>query len=521
MRIAPTLRKSAAAVGLLTALSFFLAGNASAHAVVESTEPIANSVLDVSPANVTLRFNEPVDTELGWVRVFDADGQRVAAASVRHADSTNSVSSAMPELSSGGYVVVWRVVSSDGHPVEGAFTFQIGSGSAPVNPAMFNTVLTSQGGSELPGAVIGLMRVLGYIAAAVVIGIAVVGGFSVRAMRISAMLALVSAIVHLLFLGAYSVGGSIGDVFHFAFLGDAIGTRAGLMLLTRAGLFASVVALAGKVPVRAVAIAGAGAAFTVAFGGHSGAQSPAALMVMIGAVHIFSVWIWIGAVIVFAAVSRRDESYVGVSEFSRAMNIVLPAVVVTGVLTAGKNMDGWGHVFSETYGRLVIAKLAAVVLLLLAGLYLRRLLRTRQQGVRKLLAFEVLTGLCVFALTAFLSVTPPTTNKTNGDVFHSTLVEAGVMADVTIEPGTVGNNEIHLLFSPPGGSLAPVKDVRVRYSLPARGIPNMDATITVSAVNHWIGVMNIPYPGEWTVEVITKSSANETIRFTTSVAIDE
>ena len=199
--------------------------------------------------------------------------------------------------------------------------------------------------------------------------------------------------------------------------------------------------------------------------------------------------------------------------------LVLGLVLFLGAHSVRIVAEGWRAHMLRRMGELPWKGLMA--LLSVAGFAVRRSVRTRPKSTRPLLAFEVATGFCVFVLTSFLAVTPPNGNGSSAVAFHSTLVEAGVLADITIEPGAVGNNAIHLLFSPPGGSLAPVKDVQVRYELPTREIPFMSATITLSAVNHWIGVMNIPYSGEWTVEVIIRSSANETIRYSTSVAISE
>ena len=520
MRLPLVLKKSAVVLAALAAVSFLFASNASAHAVIESTEPVGNSVLDVAPESVTLRFNEPVNTELGWVRLFDSDGKRIASVAVEHAKNQSSVRADVPSVGDGGYVVVWRVVSADGHPVEGAFTFQVGSSSSPVDTGVIDTVITAQGGSAWLGRAMGAAKLIGYVSIALLAGAALVGGIGVKSMRVIAAFAAFSGLFNLVFLGAYSIGGSIGDSFDTGLISDTLGTRTGLMIIARVALLTTVVALASLIPRRAIVVAVGLAAVSIAAGGHAAAQSPAVVMVVIGAVHAFAVWIWIGAIAVLAAQSRRNDVDAQVRSVSRVMNVVLPAVVVTGALGAGKNMGGWGNLFDATYGRLVVAKVVAVALLALAGLALRRGFASGGKSVRRVLGAELAVGIAVFGLTTVLTVTPPRDGSTNGNVFHATLVEAGILADVTVDPGSLGNNEIHLEFSPPGGTLSPVKDVSVRYSLPSRAIPFIDATITVSSVNHWIGVMNIPYPGDWSVEVLVKSAANESIRYAMTVSVE-
>ena len=519
MRLPLVLKKSVVVLAALAAVSFLLASNASAHAVVESTAPAGNSVLDAAPESVTLRFNEPVNTELGWVRLFDSDGKRIASVAVDHAENQSSVTADVPSVGEGGYVVVWRVVSADGHPVEGAFTFQVGRSSTPVGTDVIDTVITAQGGSAWLGRAVGVTKLIGYLSIALLAGAALFGGIGVKSMRVIAASAAISGFFNLVFLGAYSIGGSISDSFDTGLISDSLGTRTGMMIIARVALLATLGAVASLVPRRAILAAVGLAAMSIAAGGHAAAQSPAVVMVAIGAVHVFAVWIWIGAVAILAAQSRRNDVGAQIRTMSRVMNVVLPALVVTGALGAGKNMGGWGNLFNATYGRLVVAKVVAVALLTLAGLALRRGFASDSKSVRRVLGAELAVGIAVFGLTTVLTVTPPNDGSLNNNVFHATLVEAGILADVTVDPGSLGNNEIHLELSPPGGTLSPVKDVSVRYSLPSREIPFIDATVTVSSVNHWIGVMNIPYPGDWSVEVLVKSAANETIRYAMTVSV--
>ena len=39
----------------------------------------------------------------------------------------SEVTASLPKLDNGTYVVTWRVTSADSHPIEGAYTFQVGS----------------------------------------------------------------------------------------------------------------------------------------------------------------------------------------------------------------------------------------------------------------------------------------------------------------------------------------------------------------------------------------------------------
>src|SRR5207248_33031 len=109
----------AIATVLLTALP------ASAHAMLQATTPGDGAHLDTAPSVVTMTFSEPVSAPLGAVRVFDARGRRVDNGNVVARDATVSLG-LDGSLADGCYIVTWRVISADSHPVRGAFNFTVG-----------------------------------------------------------------------------------------------------------------------------------------------------------------------------------------------------------------------------------------------------------------------------------------------------------------------------------------------------------------------------------------------------------
>ena len=100
-----------------------------------------------------------------------------------------------------------------------------------------------------------------------------------------------------------------------------------------------------------------------------------------------------------------------------------------------------------------------------------------------------------------------------------TLVQNGVVADLTFTPTVVGRSEIHALFTPPGGALQPVVSVVVQISLPAASIPSILVQMESIGANHWKGVVQVPSAGDWTMEVLVEPTANEQISFSTVVKI--
>ena len=102
------------------------AGSASAHTTLLSIDPADGVVLTVAPAAITLTFNEPVQVRDGGVRVLDAAGTEQPVM-VQAVDTRVVITPSA--LGSGTFIVSWRVISADSHPVSGGSTFSVGTAS--------------------------------------------------------------------------------------------------------------------------------------------------------------------------------------------------------------------------------------------------------------------------------------------------------------------------------------------------------------------------------------------------------
>lgn len=129
-RLPPALAGLLVALALLPAL-LVAAVEVRAHAVLVETEPPADSVTASAPAEIRLRFNEPV--QLLRARLLDAAGNELADPErSRTRGETVHLAPAAP-LGPGLHTVSWRVVSEDGHPIAGSFRFAVGeTADAPV-----------------------------------------------------------------------------------------------------------------------------------------------------------------------------------------------------------------------------------------------------------------------------------------------------------------------------------------------------------------------------------------------------
>jgi hypothetical protein len=102
---------------------------ASAHNSLESTTPAAGSTVDRPPDAVTLTFDEPVGQRFGVVVVTGPDGKTYQRGSLQVSGST-ATQPLQGSGPAGRYRVAWRVVSADGHPISGEFSFRVRQGSS-------------------------------------------------------------------------------------------------------------------------------------------------------------------------------------------------------------------------------------------------------------------------------------------------------------------------------------------------------------------------------------------------------
>lgn len=105
---------------------------AAAHSVIVDSAPAQGETVESSPRTVEATFNEDVSTEFAHLTVM-RDGTNHASGEPRVEGRTVAID--VPDLAPGEYTVGYRVVSADGHPVQGSFTFTVAGAATDSTPA--------------------------------------------------------------------------------------------------------------------------------------------------------------------------------------------------------------------------------------------------------------------------------------------------------------------------------------------------------------------------------------------------
>ncbi|MCM4076378.1 copper resistance CopC family protein [Paractinoplanes hotanensis] len=117
-----------------------------AHAQLVKAVPARDAALPSAPTTVELTFSEDLNPEFTTIVVSDAARQRVPAAAPVVDGAAGTLALSRP-LTDGAYTVAYRVVSADGHTVQGSYGFTVGE---PI-PAV---AASAPGSGGLPPAVL-------------------------------------------------------------------------------------------------------------------------------------------------------------------------------------------------------------------------------------------------------------------------------------------------------------------------------------------------------------------------------
>lgn len=558
-------RAALAVVAMTVGLLFLLSAKASAHAELVETNPPNGAHLDTAPRQVVLRFTESVNPVRRGFSLLDGSGTTVATPAGQGVpgDATR-VSMPLPSLDDGVYVVSWRVVSSDSHPIHGAFVFSVGDArAAPLADA------GAQAGSDrLVEIGFWLFRLLSFVSLALVVG----GAFFVvvcwqagladrrvrRLITWAWLVSVISAVVLFGLQGPNVAGSSLAGLADPTLLADTARTRFGILLLVRIALLA----LAGWLLTRMKTVsrkeialmAGLGYALTLTWSGtgHAAAGLLSNVAVLVDAAHLTAMSVWLGGLAVLTSctlgnggLNREDEATVAVSRFSRTAGVSVLVLGGTGLLQAWRELAEFGP--GTQYFTLLIFKVAVFGLLLwLASLsrsFVRRRLSmpaTSRKAADRLARHDMLTGLrrsvaaeagiavVVLGLTAALVAIPPGGHDHGpsaaavpaGPFLGSLALPDSGDVQVWVDPARTGNNQIVLNVRDERGINQNVPEVRAQLHLPAADIDPLPVSFTRTGPGQFIAKdVIVPIAGTWTLDLHVRVSEFDEITVDTQISM--
>jgi copper transport protein len=489
----------------------------SAHAALESSTPLAGEVSSSARSEVTLSFTEPLEQSYSRLELYDSQGTLVEGTTLTFGEDGFTMVLALPEaLPNDTYSVLWRTLSeADGHTAQNYITFTVGSNSNIVPIVIPGT---SSDGDAVPQWLKTASRWAALLGAALLMAAWPVwstiirpglGGVRPHARQlvgrihryilVAAILAIAGSVFALLVQASTLTDGSPLDKV-INTLGQ---TRYGKLWLLRVGLLLCLGLvlpacgwwIAKRRQVEGIAAWGLaiGAAIPFSLIAHASAQpSGRTFTIVADAIHLVASAMWFGGIALLVTVLLPGLRPMTPDDRSRVLRIVVPrfsAMSLVAMATIGLTgfYAGWLHVGNlsaltgTSYGRALIVKLVAlVVILALAGvnlLIIERRIQQRDTGeVASVWSPRLrwtVTGEFILALILLAAVGQMTSLQPARDVMveQSRQVaidfeESDPSTTLLLAPGVAGVN--HFRVEVGGPALSPETEVLLRLTIPDR-----------------------------------------------------
>jgi len=524
-------------------------GRASAHAELLTSDPQPGEVFDTAPTQVTLTFTEPVEIALGAIRLFDGTGESIDISPARYADGRGDVVEIdLSHLAHDSYVVDWRVVSSDSHPVHAAFTFQVGPDSN-LSAGLLDQIIDNNntGGAASIGLIIS--RSLVTTAIAIVFGGLLVCGLGIvpfeRRQRlvigIAAAVGTISGLLAMPLEVGYTAGRSLdvitdGSAWRAVFdttIGVSWAVRAVVIALPAAILLATYSRSRARWWTAVLVVGLVTVGIASAYGGHGASGRWHYLGVFITMLHVSSMAVWLGG-LVLLIVSFRDIERGGVERFSNVAFLAVVSIVVSGTIQGFRQVGSIDGLTNTSYGTLLIWKVIAVAGIIVlaavarASVHGRLSLSTASVGaagvgfdrarLRRAISIESILAIAVVVVTSLLMAANPS-QATASEPFSATLTSNGYLATISVAPARVGANEMHIYVSSPNSSLTQADAVTVTIRDPSRDIDPIAIDVAKAGAGHVINNSALfPYAATWRLVVTARYGFDEVV-FTSDVKI--
>jgi copper transport protein len=521
---------------LTAVLGILFASPAAAHAELVATNPANGAHLAKAPDEIEMTFTESVNVLDDGFRLVDSVGATVPTP--EPVADGHTVNWPMPaDLPDGPYTVTWKLVSSDGHPVAGAFSFGVGTTAATVLGITPGVKSEGSASPEAPWPVVAV-RLAGYLAFALLAGVvAFVLWCSAgtrtdpslqRLARIGIVGGLLATVVGLLVQGPYTSGLPMSQMFDPLLVRDTMATPFGTAMVRRLALYAAIGVLVWQLsgllsrPIRWLVSAGVvGIALTISATGHGNASGRLVDLGVV-ALHALTAGIWVGGLIALVVLGRTVERREWLRFGTLALACVL-ALVATGALNSLREINAVEELWQTRYGVVLVVKLTLVAATLVAAGVSRRRLQ-QDRAPRRSVRFEGGLTVGILVVTAVLSMTSPppqdlaaarlasgTTGSAPGanEVVEMSLGDRG-KAVLAVLPATTAGSQLNMVLTDDRGQRLRASRVDLKVSNPGRGLGRIPVPLT-KRNGVWTADYRFPLTGVWTATVTVEGAGQTAV----------
>ncbi len=517
------------------ALALLAPAAASAHAYLIRTVPAASVILSRAPTNVQLTYDEAVEPRFAIISVTDIHAHQETTGPVTRSPSDpDTLVVPIKHVGEGWYLVYWRAISVDGHPVQGAFTFAVGPNAGPAPqftiPHIAGTATSTPLVIAKWLAFLTLMAAIGLFVLRIAIArplVRRVSGTSLRALTIAfavvAALGLIAIPVYLEEAVAIDSLRSFWDVAGIvplwrltAFGRGYVDVELCFALFVAAAAAAIWVdrpererrSVAGVLALSGAFAAAAAVLLLPGVIGHAGQTSPRGVAVLLDWFHLVSGSVWVGGLIGLLVVwrslpvaKRVAGLVVCVPRFSNVAFVSVLVLLGTGVGSAVLHLPVLNALWLTSYGEVILIK-AGILLaaMLLASV---NLLRTKPglsrpevseasaRLLRRLVSAEALLvagAILAAAVLSSLAPPPPAFAEENSALAQvgpgkvlSSLDRGGYKLEILVTPNEAAAPDTFQLRLTRGGAPVDGADVTLTFAMLDMQMPTQEYQLAETA----------------------------------------
>jgi copper transport protein len=321
--------------------------------------------------------------------------------------------------------------------------------------------------------------------------------------------------------------------------------------------------------VSATALAVAIAA-TPALAGHAASGDYVALALVADVVHVLAMAVWLGGLMMMAAVVIRgneiEERRDVVLDFSFVATWCVLALIASGAFQTWRQVRELDALRDTDYGHIVVIKLVVFALMAVFALFSREIVgrvfdyieddedededaelegapvpivsggaddamlmdldpevRAEWRNLRRSVWAEAFLGIVILGVTAVLvNAAPAATANAGGNEGAAgvTMRSNQVVIDVTIAPARAGRNDVHVSTFTPAGAPMDVAELTVTLDQPSRNIAPITVPLRKLGPGHYLSPgFDIPIAGDWRVTGKARLTDVDEVTLTDTITI--
>ncbi|ASN03528.1 copper resistance CopC/CopD family protein [Virgibacillus necropolis] len=488
------------AILLLFSLSITLPSTVEAHTSLVEATPAADSQLEEIPETVTLTFSSTIAPNLSSVSITDQNDEQVKGTTKKISDDQKSILLQLPELKAGNYKVSYKVVSTDGHPVEGTYNFTLNlpepmkneddANNKKIDP--YTITVENKQTIEAPPQVSTtepqhdhetstyLIRLLYYFSILALAGwvswgmASSIPSSSAKASYLKGSMVLRFFLLVMLLAYGYlefnSLITGIDDlqsllfqtVFGFAWMLMFVVSILGFFILHHSRIVDSVwiiLLLIGEV-----------------LTGHAITYEPIIITTILDMIHLVAAAVWIGGLLLMVTFWKNHVEFVKgfLPRFSNYALISIITLTVTGSLMTIIFLPDLSLLWETLWGKVLLLKIAAVLIVIVLGSIVRKAMKSKEHTKMKHLIewdFALMIGIVLLvSILTFVSPKPEISTASTETVTNTAVVHADV------EPGKPSI----------------LKNFRVTLDMNGEELDPEDVSLTVNPVDKADKIVKIP-----------------------------